>query len=88
MVKVEQKKAAIASFKINEKDTGSSQVQVALLSDRINEISNHLKNCPRDHSSRRGLMKLVGRRNRILRYLRNSDTSTYQKLIDKLDLRR
>lgn len=88
MVKVEQKKAAIASFKVNEKDTGSSQVQIALLSDRINEISGHLKTCPRDHSSRRGLMKLVGRRNRILKYLRKCDSDSYQKLIDKLDLRR
>lgn len=88
MLKVEQKKAAISSVRCHEKDTGSPQVQIALLSDRINDISGHLKNCPKDHSTRRGLMKLVGRRNRILKYLRRRDANAYQQLIDKLDLRR
>jgi small subunit ribosomal protein S15 len=69
-------------------DTGSPQVQVALLTERINGLIEHLKVHPHDHHSRRGLLKLVGRRRRLLAYLANRDKEAYRRLIDTLGLRR
>ena len=69
-------------------DTGSAQVQVALLTARINELTEHLRSHPKDHHSRRGLLKLVGRRRRFLQYLQKRDLEGYRKLIEELGLRR
>jgi len=77
----------IAEFQVHEKDTGSCSVQVALLSDRIGALTEHLKTHPKDHSTRHGLLKLVGQRNRLLRYLQRTDGKRYEELIDKLGIR-
>ena len=69
-------------------DTGSPEVQVAILSTRINELTEHLKTHPKDHHSRRGLLRMVGRRRRLLEYLRREDVERYRALISKLGLRR
>jgi small subunit ribosomal protein S15 len=72
----------------SEADTGSPQVQVALLTQRINELTEHLRTHPKDHYSRRGLLKLVGRRRRFLNYLQRKDVEGYRELIKELGLRR
>ena len=72
----------------HDKDTGSSEVQVALLSQRINELTAHLKNHVKDHSSRRGLIGMVAQRRRLLDYLNSTDSKRYQALIQRLGLRR
>ena len=72
----------------SETDTGSSQVQIALLTRRINELTEHLRSHPHDHHSRRGLLKLVGRRRRLLNYLQRKDLEGYRALIKELGLRR
>jgi small subunit ribosomal protein S15 len=72
----------------HESDTGSSQVQIALLTTRINELTEHLRRHPKDHYSRRGLLKLVGRRRRFLNYLQKHDLEGYRALIKELGLRR
>jgi small subunit ribosomal protein S15 len=72
----------------SETDTGSSQVQIALLTRRINELTEHLRSHPHDHHSRRGLLKLVGRRRRLLNYLQRKDLEGYRELIKELGLRR
>lgn len=72
----------------HDKDTGSSEVQVALLSQRINELSAHLKNHVKDHSSRRGLISMVANRRSLLDYLNSTDPARYQSLIQRLGLRR
>jgi len=72
----------------HEKDTGSSEVQVALLTGRIMNLNEHLRPHPKDHASRRGLLKLVGQRRRLLNYLQRTDIARYRKLIQELDLRR
>jgi len=72
----------------SQTDTGSAQVQVALLTARINELTEHLRSHPKDHHSRRGLLKLVGRRRRFLQYLQKRDLDGYRKLIEELGLRR
>jgi small subunit ribosomal protein S15 len=77
----------IAEYQVHEKDTGSCQVQVALLSDRIEGLTEHLKTHPKDHSTRHGLLKLVGQRNRLLRYLQQADAAHYDALIEKLGIR-
>ncbi len=71
----------------NEKDTGSTRVQVALLTERINSLTDHFRTHPKDHHSRRGLLKMVGSRRRLLTYLRRSDLPTYRALIEQLGLR-
>lgn len=78
----------VGKFGGNEKDTGSTQVQVALLTERINHLTEHLREHKKDHHSRRGLLKMVGRRRRLLDYLRNRDLDGYRKLIADLGLRR
>lgn len=74
-------------FQIHPKDTGSADVQIALLTERIAELTEHLKRTPKDHASRLALLKLVGQRRRLLRYLESTDTKRYQALIKKLKLR-
>ncbi|NDC10966.1 MAG: 30S ribosomal protein S15 [Actinobacteria bacterium] len=69
-------------------DSGSPEVQIALLTERINALTEHLKTHEKDHHSRRGLMMMVGRRRRLLDYVRNRDIEKYRKLLDELDLRR
>ncbi|HBJ81142.1 MAG TPA: 30S ribosomal protein S15 [Pseudothermotoga sp.] len=83
----EEKKKIIEQFRINEKDTGSAEVQVAILTARIRHLTEHLKAHPKDFHSRRGLMKMVGRRRKLLRYLRKSNPESYKSLIEKLNLR-
>ena len=73
---------------MHPKDTGSADVQVALLTSRINELTEHLQTHKKDHSSRRGLLKMVGQRRRLLDYLSDTDTKRYQELIKKLNLRK
>lgn len=78
----------IDQFKIHEKDTGSSNVQIALLTKRINDLTNHFKVHPKDHHSRRGLLKMVGQRRRLLNYLKVKDPDQYKSLIQELGLRK
>jgi small subunit ribosomal protein S15 len=75
-------------FQLHEKDTGSADVQIAILTERIAELTEHLKRAPKDHGSRLALLKLVGQRRRLLDYLNSTDTKRYQVLIAKLKLRR
>ena len=84
----EKKQAIVAKYKRHEKDTGSPEVQVALLSERINELTEHFKTHKKDFHSRRGLLKLVGQRRRLLDYLRGKNTDRYKKLIDTLGIRK
>ncbi|MBP2025498.1 30S ribosomal protein S15 [Peptoniphilus stercorisuis] len=87
MIKANEKKVIIEEFKINEKDTGSPEVQVAILTKRINELNEHLKEHKKDHHSRRGLLKMVGKRRNLLRYLKKKDIERYRNLIEKLGIR-
>jgi small subunit ribosomal protein S15 len=82
------KNKIIAEYATAEGDTGSPEVQVALLTRRINDLTEHLKEHKHDHHSRRGLLLLVGRRRRLLKYLQNKDISRYRALIERLGLRR
>ncbi len=82
------KAATIQQHRLHESDTGSPEVQVALLTERINHLTEHLKVHKKDHHSRRGLLMLVGRRRRLLDYLRRNDVERYRALIAKLGLRR
>ena len=75
-------------FQLHEKDTGSADVQIAILTERIAELTEHLKLAPKDHSSRLALLKLVGQRRKLLDYLNSTDTKRYQKLITRLGLRK
>jgi small subunit ribosomal protein S15 len=83
-----QKEQIVQQFRIHEHDTGSPEVQIALLTERINNLVEHLREHPHDHHSRRGLLMLVGQRRRLLRYLRDNDADRYQALIARLGLRR
>lgn len=83
-----EKAQLILSYRINEQDTGSPEVQVALLTTRINGLIEHLSDHKHDESSRRGLLKLVGQRRRHLAYLKGKDSHRYQQLIDRLGLRK
>jgi small subunit ribosomal protein S15 len=78
----------IKEFQLHEKDTGSADVQVALLTRRIAQLTEHLKGNAKDHSSRRGLLKMVAQRRSLLDYLSRSESDRYKKLIDKLNLRK
>lgn len=75
-------------FQLHEKDTGSADVQIAILTERIAELTEHLKLAPKDHSSRLALLKLVGQRRKLLDYLNSTDTKRYQVLIARLNLRK
>ncbi|MCA1964749.1 MAG: 30S ribosomal protein S15 [Prosthecobacter sp.] len=79
---------APASFKIHDKDTGSADVQIAILTERINHVTGHLEKNSKDHSSRRGLLKMVARRRKLLDYLKLTANDRYQKVIKSLGLRR
>jgi small subunit ribosomal protein S15 len=84
----EQKTGIITKFAIHDGDTGSSDVQVAVLTERINQLSGHLKVHKHDHHSRRGLLKLIGSRKRLLAYVNNKDVSHYRSIITRLGLRK
>jgi small subunit ribosomal protein S15 len=84
----DQKTALISDYRRSETDTGSPEVQVAVLSKRIEELTEHLKTHGKDHHSRRGLLQMVGRRRRLLDYLRREDVERYRTLIQRLGLRR
>ncbi|GIN61573.1 30S ribosomal protein S15 [Robertmurraya siralis] len=84
----ERKNELINEFKTHENDTGSPEVQIAVLTEEINNLNDHLRTHKKDHHSRRGLLKMVGRRRNLLTYLRNKDVQRYRELINRLGLRR
>jgi small subunit ribosomal protein S15 len=84
----EEKHSIINEFRVNENDTGSSAVQIALLTARINQLQEHLQNHKQDNSSRRGLLKLVGQRRHHQEYLKRKDPTQYQSVIERLGLRK
>ncbi len=84
----EDKEKLIKDYRLHDTDTGSVEVQVALLTARINELTEHLKIHVKDHHSRMGLLKMVGQRRRLLEYLKRSDLDAYRALIDNLNLRK
>ena len=88
MISKEKKTAIINEYARTPGDTGSPEVQIAVLTARIQELTGHLKNNPKDHHSRRGLLKMVGQRRGLLTYLRNKDIERYRTLIEKLGLRK
>ena len=88
MITAEQKKEIIAKYGNGEGDTGSPEVQVALLTARINDLNEHFKTHPHDHHSRRGLLKMVGQRRNMLAYLKEKDIERYRAIIQKLGLRK
>jgi small subunit ribosomal protein S15 len=87
-VTAERKQELVARFGKGEGDTGTPEVQVALLTERINDLTEHLRGHRKDHHSRRGLLMLVGRRRRLLRYLQRRDVERYRALVQELGLRR
>jgi small subunit ribosomal protein S15 len=88
MIDQEKKTQIIDDYKTKEGDTGSPEVQVAILTYRINDLNEHLKIHKKDHHSRRGLLKMVGQRRNLLNYLRNNDVDRYRALIGRLGLRK
>ncbi|GGA62656.1 30S ribosomal protein S15 [Ornithinibacillus halotolerans] len=84
----ERKNEIINEYKVHENDTGSPEVQIAVLTEEINTLNDHLRVHKKDHHSRRGLLKMVGKRRNLLNYLRNKDVTRYRDLIQKLGLRR
>lgn len=84
----ERKHELINEYKTHENDTGSAEIQIAILTEEINNLNNHLRTHKKDHHSRRGLYKMVGTRRRLLKYLRENDVQRYRDLISKLGLRR
>lgn len=85
---LEKKKELISKFAKHTSDTGSSEVQIALLSERVTELTDHMRGHKNDHHSRRGLLKLVSRRRRLLNYLKNSDLERYKNIVLELGLRK
>ena len=83
----ERKHEIIEGYQVHETDTGSADVQIAMLTERINRLSEHLKTNKKDHSSRRGLLKMIGQRKRLLGYLRKENIERYQGLIQRLGIR-
>ncbi len=88
MLTKESKNKIIDDYKINDSDTGSPEVQIAILTTRINELTEHLKTHKKDHSSRRGLLQMVGTRSALLKYVRNKDMARYRQIIQRLGLRK
>jgi len=88
MLTKEKKQKVIADYKNSDGDTGSPEVQIAILTSRINELTEHLKTHKKDHSSRRGLLKMVGNRTALLKYIKNKDISRYRQIISRLGLRK
>lgn len=84
----ERKNELIGEYKTHDLDTGSPEVQIAILTESINTLNDHLRTHKKDHHSRRGLLKMVGKRRNLLTYLRNKDITRYRELINKLGLRR
>jgi len=87
-VTAERRTSLIESYRTHDDDTGSPEVQIALLTERINGLTEHFKSHAKDHASRRGLLKMVGRRRRLLSYLKKTNPDRYQSVIDRLGLRR
>ena len=87
-VDTEVKGKLVSEHRVHEKDTGSPEVQVAIFSERIRQLTEHLKTNPKDHHSRRGLLLLVGKRRRLLNYLSRNDVERYRSIIGKLGIRR
>ena len=83
-----QKQQIIGDFKTHDGDTGSPEVQIALLTEKINELTEHLKTHRKDHSSRRGLLKMVGKRSSLLKYTKAKDAKRYREIISRLGLRK
>lgn len=88
MLAPDQKQQLIETYRIHENDTGSPEVQIAILTERINYLTNHLKEHKKDHHSRRGLLKMVGQRRGLLNYLRDSEIERYRTILQKLNLRK
>ncbi len=88
MITSEKKQEIINTYKRDEKDTGSPEVQIALLTERINELTEHLKVHKKDNHSRRGLLKMVGKRRNLLNYLAKKDINRYRTVVEKLGLRK
>ena len=88
MLTSEKRKALIEDYRTHEKDTGSPEVQIALLSARIEYLTEHFKSHQKDHHSRRGLLKLVGQRRRLLNYIKDNDVERYRNIIKRLGLRK
>jgi small subunit ribosomal protein S15 len=88
MLTKQEKQKIIGDFGTHEGDTGSPEVQIALLTNKINELTEHLKTHRKDHASRRGLLKMVGTRSALLKYVSNKDVKRYQKIISRLGLRK
>ncbi|TLS37375.1 30S ribosomal protein S15 [Pseudalkalibacillus caeni] len=84
----DRKQELINEYKVHDNDTGSPEVQIAVLTEEINNLNDHLRTHKKDHHSRRGLLKMVGKRRNLLTYLRNKDVTRYRELIKKLGLRR
>lgn len=87
-ITAEKKTEIVGEYRTHDKDTGSPEIQIAILTTRINELTEHLKTHKKDHSSRRGLLKMVGKRNSLLKYLTQEDRSRYQRIIARLGLRK
>jgi len=83
-----KKTETVSKFRIHDKDTGSAEVQIALLTSRIEQLTDHLRTHKKDHTSRRGLLKMVGARSSLLKYLTKTDRDRYQKIIGQLGLRK
>ena len=88
MLEGTKKKEIIETYKMHEKDTGSAYVQIALLTERINQLSKHFGQHKKDHHSRHGLLKMVSTRRRLLTYLKNNDVKKYEEILSKLGLRK
>ena len=88
MASAEKKSQTIEQFRVHESDTGSPEVQIALLTSRITELTEHMRQHRKDHASRQGLLKLVGTRSALLKYLRSESEGRYRSIVEKLGLRR
>ncbi len=88
MLTTEKRTIIIGEYRLHEKDTGSPEVQIALLSARISYLTDHFKSHKKDHHSRRGLLKLVGQRRRLLNYIKDNDVERYRNIIKRLGLRK
>ncbi len=88
MLDKKEKQEVIDKFKLHENDTGSVEVQIAILTEKIKKLSDHLKEHKKDHSSRRGLLKMVGKRRKLLNYLKEKDYDKYLQLLENLNLRK
>lgn len=88
MLKIEEKQKIISKFKVHDTDTGSSQVQIAVITEEINRLADHLKNHPKDNHSRRGLLKMVSKRRTLLEYLSRKKEDAYEDIVKKIGLKK